>query len=70
MKCPHCDYKDGWNWEGDNVDDYVETKGDAGPFWELAVKMERNVGHDWHNDGSRKAELCACPKCKKTFIEE
>ena len=68
MKCPNCDYKDGWNWEGDNVDDYKETVGDEGQFWELPVKMEREVRFSYDPVPERQT-LYGCPACGMTFIE-
>ena len=67
--CPHCNYQDGW------VNDEAcpagkEVKGDLGEFWISPLKMERNVGRDWHDDGTRKAHLCGCPQCNGVFIDE
>lgn len=59
MKCPHCDYFQGNDW--DNGGKYVE--GEHGDFWELPVKMERGT---WRPETTR---LYACPCCNKTFID-
>lgn len=63
MKCPHCGYFQGNDWDNDGK--WVE--GEYGSFWELPVKMERR-------DPDRvfelvSARLYACPCCNKTFVE-
>ena len=68
MKCPHCEYLDGYYW--DNDDNYVKADGAHGDFWTMPIKMERNVGADYYSDGSRKADLIGCPKCKKLFLDD
>ena len=71
MKCPHCNYSDGYSWEEvDGVDQYIETNGDHGKFWGLPIKLERGVGANYNNDGERRADVVGCPKCKKLFLEE
>lgn len=62
MKCPHCDYFQGNDWDNDG--EYVE--GEQGDFWELPVKMERR--DPYHRFDIVAARLFACPCCKKTFI--
>ena len=57
MKCPHCNYKQGW--------DPVEMEdifGGEGDFYCISnnIKMVRFD----HNP----IDLFGCPKCKKTFI--
>ena len=67
--CPHCGYQNGWvHVEDDPVGKDVD--GECGDFWVSPLQMERNVGYDYHSDGTRKAHLCGCPVCSKTFIEE
>lgn len=60
MKCPYCEYVCGWNAETSEVED-----GGDGDFWRLPIKMERA---EYYLDAT--ASLFACPKCKKTFIDE
>jgi len=61
MKCPNCEYKDGWGWEGD---DHKEFIGEEGDFYELPVKMEQMSCFC-----DKTKNLYACPKCKVAFIE-
>lgn len=63
MKCPHCEYEDGWN-----ADELKIIDGDSGQFYTLPdMKMERKSRfNDW---GFDKMDLYACPCCKKTFID-
>ena len=68
MKCPYCEYQHGYYWDAD--DKYVNAKGEHGDFWTLVINMERNVGPDYYSDGSRKADLMGCPKCKKVFLDD
>ena len=59
MKCPHCEYKDGWDSE------LLESvKGDDGEFFTLPVEMTRNCIHY----KKESIQLFACPKCHKTFV--
>lgn len=60
MKCPHCEYIDGW--DAKKMD---SINGDKGDFYRLPIRMERRDG--WDDD---YAKVFACPKCKKTFIDE
>lgn len=60
MKCPHCDYQEGWCSE---VLDIV--KGEHGEFFTLKLKMTRPDGYL----GRERAKLVACPSCTKTFVE-
>jgi hypothetical protein len=66
MKCPHCNYIDGYDL--DENDNYIETVGEDGCFWELPVKMEQQKA--FYSDGHRLAKLLACPSCLMTFIFE
>lgn len=61
MKCPHCDYFHGWNY-----DKKEEIKGESGEFYFLDTMLKRYAF--W--DTGEKAKLYACPACRKTFIEE
>lgn len=63
MKCPHCEYLDGYNY-GTNQED----KGDEGPFYRLSnsIHMERE---NYCLDHQRVL-LCGCPRCKKVFIDD
>lgn len=64
MKCPHCDYKHGHGWEGD---DFLFTKGDRGDFWKLPIRLEREESY---LDRLKHASVFACPSCLKMFAEE
>ncbi len=60
MKCPHCNYEDGFN------NDTLKTaEGESGDFYELPVKMERTE----YGFQTRRVSLYACPECSKTFID-
>lgn len=61
MICPHCEYTE-------FTDEEFEEVNDRGRMFVLPVELKRLVGcHDWL---SKRAALCACPKCFKTFVEE
>lgn len=64
MKCPHCNYEQGWR--GGNIPDAV---GEHGGFYQ-ADKELRRLTHNAEFYGLEFAQLFGCPKCKKTFIEE
>ena len=60
MKCPHCEYKDGW--------DGVESKGvdgEEGCFFTMTnqIMMKRT------STGPRYMGIFGCPKCMKIFME-
>lgn len=60
MTCPHCDYKD-----GHLGDDGKWIEGEKGEFYTLAIEFTRGNKYD----GDR-VNCFACPKCRKTFVEE
>lgn len=59
MKCPHCNYFYGYDFDKGYV------KPIEGPFYVMPVSMERDYLH--YNEAT---PLLACPKCRKTFIGE
>jgi uncharacterized C2H2 Zn-finger protein len=59
MKCPHCEYLNGWNLETASIEE-----GDQGYFFSLPIKMER----EREREVDREA-VYACPKCGKLFID-
>ena len=63
MKCPHCEYKHGW--DGKSMSD---VEGKQGDFYTLPVEMEQyqSLG-SWHGDTRRT--LYACPSCGIDFIK-
>ena len=65
MKCPHCEYEHGFTW---HEDEPVNVEGDHGGFWKLPNVMERHDSGSY-NDDRETTVLYACPKCKKTFID-
>jgi len=60
MKCPYCDYIDGWDSEK-----MESVGGKEGVFWKLPIKMERPEGY---MEFTRS--VFGCPKCRKIFIDE
>jgi len=67
MECPNCKYEHGYHWKGD---DYIETEGEHGDFWELAIKLERRVPADYGDNGKREARVYGCPNCSAVFLSE
>lgn len=65
MKCPHCEYENGYDYENNR-----EVGGEHGDFWYPEIKMRREVDRDYYDDGKREAYMAGCPKCKKCFIHE
>lgn len=65
MKCPHCNYQDGWSPEEQKV-----IEGDHGDFYEISndLVMERtDRGSYW---GSKETKsLVGCPNCNKVFMD-
>ena len=57
MKCPHCDYFHGFDFEK-----FETTIGDKGGYFSLPIKMERKI--DW---AVQQMPLYACPSCGKVF---
>lgn len=62
MKCPHCEYQHGLDW---NEDELENVEGEQGEFWKLTLELERQRG--W--SPAEKTSLYACPRCSKTFID-
>ena len=59
MKCPHCDYFYGFDFDKGNIEP------EDGEFYTFPIKMEReSIGFG----GTETKDLYACPKCRKTFI--
>ena len=65
MKCPYCDYQNGYEWDGD---DHVEHKGEHGDFYHASneVTMVRNENSLVKVKDT--AILHGCPSCNKTFM--
>ena len=60
MKCPYCEYEDGWD------NEIMETvKGNHGIFFNLNhnTRMRRK-----HLDYYSSRDLIGCPKCDKVFM--
>lgn len=55
MKCPHCDYENGWSQEKAE-----HLEGNKGKFYKLSLPMTRR--------DDQLETLYACPNCSKTFI--
>lgn len=66
MKCPHCDYINGWSFVADK--DVQEREGG---FYKVSndVGMERSNTSMFSSDSDRRA-LYGCPKCRKLFMGE
>ena len=66
MKCPHCEYENGYD------DESVYQDGEHGDFWFPEIQMRREVGrdYDYDDDGKREAHMVGCPSCDKCFICE
>lgn len=65
MKCPKCKYQNGWDW--DDEDQYQETTGKHGTFYQLPIKMERT---EFFDTNTKKVFACPNPNCRTLFIEE
>lgn len=63
MKCPHCGYKNGWEFDTDTLNG-EKIEGKDGDFFSLQIEMERKQYYELE-----RKELFACPSCKKTFID-
>ena len=72
MKCPHCNYKHGYEWEEDDEGDteMVEHQGYHGDFYRLSngVKMERQR-YSFEDEWTDTMQIRGCPKCNKLFME-
>uniref|UniRef100_A0A6M3LBV3 Uncharacterized protein n=1 Tax=viral metagenome TaxID=1070528 RepID=A0A6M3LBV3_9ZZZZ len=64
MKCPHCEYKAGLNY------DTKEYYGEEGDFYRLSneVKMQRDNDSYYGNKYSTNT-VYGCPKCNKLFMD-
>lgn len=63
MKCPYCNYEDGWS------NEVMETvKGSEGGFFTLSnkVTMERGKSYGY---GTENRNLFGCPECSRLFME-
>lgn len=60
MKCPYCDYIDGWD-----SDTMTSVEGEYGKFYEdSGYNMKRITWGD-----VQFTQMNGCPKCKKVFID-
>jgi len=62
MKCPHCEYKDGWDPEAEAM-----VEGEHGAFWEAVVMFHRSELSVWR--GVLAALPLTCPSCNVTFLD-
>lgn len=64
MKCPYCNYQDGWD------DDKMEVvKGEEGSFYHLSNNIQMiRPNANWGPD--EKMTLIGCPACNKVFMED
>jgi len=62
MKCPYCDYKDGWDSKNLKV-----VEGDSGELFTLSndIKAERT----YESGYLRRETVYFCPECGKPFID-
>jgi uncharacterized C2H2 Zn-finger protein len=58
MKCPHCEYINGWDNET-----LSSIEGKHGNFYKLPITMKRE---SYDND---EENVFGCPKCKKIFMD-
>ena len=66
MKCPHCDYFDGWN-----PDSLTYINGDKGAYYtsnSLNILVRRKYD-SYSGDEFSNAKIVGCPNCKKIFME-
>lgn len=62
MKCPHCDYVDGWN-----AEEQKRVTGSEGNFYTLPIELKRaTLSYTGNFD---TVQLHGCPSCSKTFID-
>lgn len=67
MKCPNCEYKDGWEWvdaDNDKPGNYVEIRGEVGGFYSSPIEVTR--AQNYYPD--ERASVHACPSCGSLFI--
>lgn len=66
MKCPHCDYFDGWD-----PDTLKIVNGDKGAYYtsnSLKVLARRDYS-SYSGDEISNAIIVGCPNCRKVFME-
>lgn len=61
MECPHCGYKHGYDIDGN-------IKGKEGDFYTLTNNIVASRDGGYYPDET--VTVCACPKCKKVFIDD
>ncbi len=61
MKCPHCEYMDGYDYEKMAV-----VKGEVGEFFTLPITMRRD-GLYYRKEERR---VLGCPSCNKIFMDD
>jgi hypothetical protein len=63
MKCPHCGYEHRWSGE-----ELKTIEGEFGDFYESSITLVRSsyAYTGYYKEG---VLLCACPSCKKTFVD-
>ena len=65
MKCPHCEYEDGWN-----SDELKSVEGEYGEFFTFNFKCSRYIKPiTYYGNDEEERELIGCPSCSKTFID-
>jgi hypothetical protein len=62
MKCPNCGYITGYEWNEDGG--YEDVKGEAGEFYRLPIKLEREEPYSQ----PESAQVRGCPVCKVLFM--
>lgn len=65
MKCPHCDYFDGWDPATLEI-----VKGDKGAYYTsncLKVLARKDYG-SYSGDEISNAIIVGCPNCRKIFM--
>lgn len=60
MKCPYCDYVNGWDSET-----LTSVEGEHGKFYEGWGNIMRRLNFD----DAQFTQMNGCPKCKKVFID-
>lgn len=65
MKCPHCNYEDGWSSREEKV-----VEGDYGGFYTMSnnIQMER-IDRDSYWKDTQTKDLKGCPSCNKVFMD-
>lgn len=71
MKCPNCNYIDGYAWIGEGEDEdgnggeYVDVDGKYGGFYYLPINVRRDRSYYSPEEEGVKA----CPSCGILFID-